>query len=93
MSHFREVPVRGGWIDGSVIKYDRIERPGWDIFGPWGQDVDVGGFVFRPWTVKVRFEKWGIVLRDSKDRAESAETETERVTMADGGQETGERCG
>lgn len=70
ISHFREIPVRGGWIDGSIIKYTPVLRPGWELFGRWAREVDEGGFVFRPWTVRVEFETRRIVLVDSRQRAE-----------------------
>lgn len=69
ITHFRPIPVGGGWIDGSVVGYTPV-KPRYEDFGMYGRELDESGFVFRPWTVRVGFQTRVIRLVDSRGRGE-----------------------
>jgi hypothetical protein len=55
ITHFRALPVRSGWIDNSIIRYEPVS-PSFDLLAPYEFQMDESGFVFRPWTYRVEFE-------------------------------------
>ena len=67
ITHFASMPMRSGWIDGSIIKYKGIEGR-YEIFGRHAKVMDESGLLFRPYTVKVEFETRRIELVDSRGR-------------------------
>jgi hypothetical protein len=59
ITHFRALPVSSGFIDGSLVRYELV-RQEYELFRRYSTEMDESGFLFRPWTYRVKFERFDV---------------------------------